>query len=362
MEYLPDWEMSKKRFAAWWQNETLDRPLVRLSCRREKLRRPLRPLPELAVEDPAYHLDPQLAVDAMENELARTEYFGDCPPQHSRGVNTGYLGSFAGAELTFRCPAVWLEPTVEDWRDAPAPKFDAELPLFKKLLAVSDALAQNANGRYLLEIPDHLDAVTTMSQVQGVERMCLQLLDDPEPVYAYRDALVRVWCESYDFWRAYDREKGFEGTTSWASTFAVERSGVLQCDFSAMIAPAMFRDLVTPELAAEGAHLDAAMFHWDGPGQIPHAQILFEMPEITAIQWVPGAGNPTAAQEPAPLQRAQAAGKPVQLWCNVDELDIITEALNPEGVMLLVDLGPHEDEPGQVEICKAAMKKIEHWI
>ncbi|MFH1731839.1 MAG: hypothetical protein ABIF82_09340 [Planctomycetota bacterium] len=360
MEFLPDWEMSKKRFAAWWQNEMIDRPVVRLSCRREKPRWPLRFLPDVSESSRERYLDPQCAVDAMENALAVTEYFGDCPPQCGRGVNTGYLGSFAGAKLAFR-KTVWIEPTVQRWADAAIPRFDPETTMFRNILAVSDALAENSKGRYLLATPDHLDAATTMSQLQGAENMCLALFDDPESVYAYRDQLVKVWLESYDFWRDYDRKKGFEGSANWAGAFSTGRSGVVQSDFSAIISPEMFEDLVKPELAAEGRHLDTALYHWDGPGQIPHTDILLGMPEITAIQWVPGAGSPSAVEFPDPVLRAQAAGKPVQLFCDIDELDAIVEIFDPKGAMLIVSPGSGDhlaDAPGA---CRAAMKKIEAW-
>jgi len=360
LEFLTDWEMSKKRFAAWWQNQMIDRPVVRLSCRREKPRWPLRALPADFWKCRKRYLDPQCAVDAMENALAETEYFGDCPPQCGRGLNTGYLGSFAGAQLEIR-KTVWIEPTVQRWADAAVPAFDPEAPLFRQILAVSDALAENSKGRYLLATPDHLDAVTTMSQMQGPENLCLALFDDPEDVYTYREKLVKVWLESYDFWRDYDRKKGFEGTANWAGAFSTGRSGVLQSDFSAMISPGMFEDLVKPELVAEGRHLDYTLYHWDGPGQIPHTDILLGMPEVTALQWVPGAGNPDTVAFPGPVLRAQAAGKPVQLHCDINQLDAVVEIFEPRGVMLTVTMGSSgrlSDPPGA---CRAAMKKIEAW-
>jgi len=353
--------MSKKRFEAWWHNEMIDRPVVTLSCPREKPRWPLRSIPEGSRREPARgYLDPQLRVDSVENMLASTDYFGDDYPVTSRGINTGYLGSFAGAEPEFTpdTGTVWIEPFVTDWTTAPEPRFDTSRPLFQKIVAVSKALAENAQGRYMLAIPDHLDAVTTMSQMRGVENMCLDLMDNPEAVYAYRDAIVKVWLESYDFWWQHDRDMGFEGITNWAGAFSGRRGGVLQCDFSYMISPAMFEELVRPELATEGGHLDASLYHWDGPGQAGHFDILSEMPEITAIQWIPGAGNPTAAQDPAPVIRAQQAGKPVQVHCCIGDLDAIFEVLAPKGVMLRMTPG---DIKPDADVCRTAVKRIEQW-
>ena len=121
-EFVQDWEMTKKRFEAWWHNETIDRPVVFMQVPREKPRWPLRPMPGPGeAEASRYYLDAQLCVDAAENVLASTDYFGDAYPLMSRGVNTGYLGSFAGAELTFSSEGgVWMDPSVTDWSAAPA--------------------------------------------------------------------------------------------------------------------------------------------------------------------------------------------------------------------------------------------------
>lgn len=362
IEFAHNWEMSKKRYEAWWNNEIIDRPLVWLTCPREKPRWPLRPLAVGPESDPsAYYLDPEHCVDAMENALASTDYFGDAVPTARRGVNTAYLGLFAGAvpEFAPEGRTVWIRPFVEDWEDAPSPKFDPRLPVFQRILVVSKALAENAKGRYLLSMPDHLDAVTTMSQMRGVESMSLDFSDRPEAVYAFRDDLVKVWLDSYDFWFHHDRELGFDGTMNWAAAFSTRRVNVTQCDFSSLISPQMFRQLVRPELAAEGAHLDATLYHMDGPGQIPHLDMLCEMPEITAIQWVPGEGNPPVSEHPELLLRAQAAGKPIQIRCAVSDLDAICDAFDPEGVMLV--LGFSQGWKSDPETCRMVMRRIEKW-
>jgi len=83
------------------------------------------------------------------------------------------------------------------------------------------------------------------------------------------------------------------------------------------------------------------------------------MPEITAMQWVPGAGSPSAVEFPDPVLRAQAAGKAVQLYCDIDELDAVVEIFDPKGVMLMISPGSCRHLPDAPGACRAAMKKIE---
>jgi 5-methyltetrahydrofolate--homocysteine methyltransferase len=301
------------------------------------------------------YLDADYRILEIENTLAATDYFGDAIPTFSRGINTGYLGLFAGAVPRFDAGTVWIEPCVASWPDAPRPRFDPELPIFRRILEVSDALRANARGRYRLAFPDHLDAVTTLSQMRGVEALMFDLVDDPEPAAAFRDDLVAVWKRSFDFWVARDRAAGLAGVTNWARAYSPTRGGVVQCDFSAMLSPDLFRGFVRPELAAEAAHLDGALFHLDGPGQIPHVETILAIPGMTAIQWTPGAGRARPAGWPDLMRRLQAAGKALQVYCQMEDLDALFEMLRPEGVMFVF----LENLPA--DAAREALRRIERW-
>ena len=125
--FAHDWQMWQKRFEAWWQNETLDRPVVILRCRREKPRWPLRNTVLEAGADPSrLYLDPELRIDRVEDMLATTDFFGDAVPTAGRGINTGYLASFARGKLRYdrNRGGVWIDPCVSDWSTAPVPTFD----------------------------------------------------------------------------------------------------------------------------------------------------------------------------------------------------------------------------------------------
>jgi hypothetical protein len=66
----------------------------------------------------------------------------------------------------------------------------------------------------------------------------------------------------------------------------------LQCDFSAMIGPEMFGEFMVPVLDEMTRRLDYSMYHWDGPGAIPHLDHLLSIENLDIIQWTPGAGEP----------------------------------------------------------------------
>jgi len=54
----------------------------------------------------------------------------------------------------------------------------------------------------------------------------------------------------------------------------------------------MFKEFVFPYLQEQCSRLGFTLYHLIGPEAIRHLDQLLKIPELTAIQWVPGAGNP----------------------------------------------------------------------
>lgn len=75
----------------------------------------------------------------------------------------------------------------------------------------------------------------------------------------------------------------------------------------------------------------------DGPGEIPHVDMLLDIEEIDGIQWVPGAGNPNVISEAwlKLYERIQKKGKLLVLNCDsitLDKIQWLFERISPEGV------------------------------
>jgi hypothetical protein len=81
---------------------------------------------------------------------------------------------------------------------------------------------------------------------------------------------------------------------------------------------------------------------------------LLGIKELSAIQWVYGAGHGRATDWLHVYKKIQAAGKGLQLWSQPDEIDTIMENLRPEGVWLGVDVKDVEQGEGIV-------KKVSKW-
>ena len=101
-----------------------------------------------------------------------------------------------------------------------------------------------------------------------------------------------------------------------------------------MISDEAFEELFVPGIIRECRHMDRCLYHLDGPQALRYLDRLLEIPEIHAIQWVPGAGQDYWADWIDVYRRIQAAGKAMQFWLPAKDLDRLFESLSPEGVWI----------------------------
>lgn len=83
--------------------------------------------------------------------------------------------------------------------------------------------------------------------------------------------------------------------------------------------------------------LDYSIYHLDGPDAIKHLDMILEVKELNAIQWVPGAGKPPARAWTAMLKKIQQAGKSVYIHSPARDVEGILEELSPRGLMINVE-------------------------
>jgi 5-methyltetrahydrofolate--homocysteine methyltransferase len=112
---------------------------------------------------------------------------------------------------------------------------------------------------------------------------------------------------------------------------------MLQCDFSYMIAPAMFERFVLPDLAACCDHLAHAFYHLDGRGEIPHLDLLLSLPRLRGIQWIPGDGAPPPHEWLDLLRRIIAGDKLCQVYVSAEGARAIVRDLGGKGFLLVIN-------------------------
>ena len=128
------------------------------------------------------------------------------------------------------------------------------------------------------------------------------------------------------------------GATSWLPIYYKGPAYVPSSDFWCMVSPQVARELIWPAILREMAPLERSIFHLDGPQALRHLDLLLELPQLNAVQWVYGAGRGPAARWIEVYQRIRQAGKSLQLIAQdpQDALAVL-EAIGPAGVLVSVE-------------------------
>jgi len=333
MLYRPDWDKVQQRYQAWLAGQN-DLPIVQVKAPKT--------VPQTHgfagwnfVHDMAR---PQRVFEAYERFCQQTHFAGDAFPNLWVNLGPGIPAAYLGCPVDIRPDTVWFEDAGMSWEQILATRLDENEKWWKYTLDIYRMAGDFARGRYLVSATDINAVMNILGSLRGTQRLLVDCIEEPEQVKTASRHIQRVWQQCYD--RIYALTQQFQqGIGNWMNIWGPGRFGDVQCDFSAMISPAMFEEFVLPHLQEECRNLDWSIYHWDGPGQIGHLDLLLDIPELTGIQWVPGAGKPgTGSPQWFELYRKiQARGKLLVLQ-GMDAADVqrVVETLSPKGLLIEV--------------------------
>ena len=353
IEFISDWERRLARQDAFWSRSILDRPVVVMAYHRPD---PDYPWPAQKTYaslrdrwmDGAYHAERALA------SVMNTEYLGDALPTACPNLGPEIFSAFFGCQLEYGENTSWSIPLLHDWEQADSLQFSEKTECFRKIEEMTDALLAIGRNRFYTGITDLHPGGDAIVAFRDPLIMNMDMIDNPDGI---KKLLNKV---NAAYYRVFDRycdklEKAGQAITSWPGIVSTKRWYVPSNDFSCMISKAMFDDVFLPGIAEECRHMQASIYHLDGPGALQHLDSLLEIKELNAIQWVYGAGHGRATDWLHVYRRCQAAGKGLQIGINADELETLMANLRPEGIWLGIG-GVQNREQGE-----ALLQRVSHW-
>ncbi len=336
------WDKIKEDYSRWWAGE-LTRPLIQVVLHG---REPGRKAPALPFHwfTAFYDLDipAEDVVDRWDYELSCCEYLGDGFPHALPNFGPGVVAAFLGAHVENGKDTVWFFPEKDEEIEDIRFQLEPDNCWLARVKDICRAANERWEGLVQIGMTDLGGNLDILSAFRPGEKLLLDLYDHPDAV---KDV---TWDAHEMWWRAFDEinevlQPVNPGYTAWTPIYSEEPYYILQCDFCYMIGPDMFDEFVKPELAASCRRLKNAFYHLDGPGQLPHLDSLLEIDELRGVQWVPGAGQPAPVEWPGVYRKIRDAGKLIQLWGGLEELNRMVEHLgSSEGIIMLTSAGISE--------------------
>ena len=343
-ELKPDYELTRKRFEAFWNHDILDRPLINLAFRKPGAVLP--PERQYATQRERW-LDFDGRIDRMVADMEATEYAYDSLPIAWPNLGPGIFSACCGCELEFSETTSWTNPIIQDWEaDFDKARLNMDSFYFKALVTYTQKLLDRAQGRFIVGLTDFHPGGDHIAALRGTEALALDMLDNPEYVKAALSRAVPEYFAAYGVFYNMIHSAGMP-TTSWLGAIADGTYYIPSNDFSCMVSKKMFDEFFLPGIAQECSFFERSIYHLDGPNALRHLDSILEIKELDAVQWVCGEGNFGYHRWAEVYKKIQRAGKSIFLMADAKELDEVFETLRPEGVWFAALSGVTDREHGE---------------
>lgn len=276
----------------WWQGK-LDRSLVRGVVEHVYLKPYAAPAPILNQSNcHDFSWTPEQIIDALDSDLSTKEYIGDgYPVVDFACYGPGVLAAFCGAKLDNSSGRVWFFPPVEDPELSRVHvKYDPNNVWSRRIKDIYRAGLERWNGSVIMGFPDLGGVMDVIASMVGTENLLYAIVDEPEEVERLVKETQVAWYEAYNDFAEVLKPQG--AYTDWNGLLSRDPAYVIQCDFCYMISPKMFSRFVLPTLQEDARRLTNTIYHLDGIGELPHLDQILAIPELNAVQWVYGTGQP----------------------------------------------------------------------
>ena len=267
----------------------------------------------------------------------KSVYFAaEAVPHALVGIEGGAIAAFLGCDIEFRHETDWFKPVIEDWQSYRL-YFDPQNKWWKFTKELISKMVEAGKDRYLVDLPDFQSDMDTLSDMRDPSKLCMDLYLHPDKIkealnYIFENVYKPTFTEIYRILVKYT-----DITSHWMGIISDRRHDVLQADFLALISPKMAEEFVLPNLRREVDFLEKSVFHLDGPDAVDKLDLLLEIQKLGGIQWVPGAGNPTAVHWLPMLRKIQKKDKILYISSPPEQVKQLVDELRPKGLIIAVE-------------------------
>lgn len=355
MLYKPNWDVARKLLEAYWKQENEERPAMSFTAvKGNRVPRQQWASVQEGSTDEEHWLHAGKIIERYVKYFENTYFPAETMPFIDVNLGPGITAAYLGCPGHMNGHTVWFDPIIGDWHQDSF-GLDENNFWWKKTKEITAAACKAGKGRFLTGMTDLSGILDIMAHMRGTQNLLFDLMDDGEIVKEVRDRILKLWFHYFDELSGI-MEKTQEGSINWLGMWAPGPCHALQCDFSAMISPSQFEEFYLPEIQEQCRRFPYSIFHLDGPDCVRHLDLLLEIPELTAIQWQPGAGQPMSVGWIPLLKKIQDKGKSICIDAKYEHVEEILEELSCKG--LYINIYEALDNPQEAEDFIKLVKRV----
>ena len=349
----PNYEKTLKRFEAVFQGEVADRVPVNIVLPTEKQI----PVPQKQhASAKEFHWDIEFRAEQLDVQIQNTDYsVADAIPMARANLGPELISVWCGCELHYAYDTTWTTPCLIDWKDADEYTLDFENPVFKLYDRFMDLLIERGKGRFIVAPNSFAGSADNLAAMRNPQQFALDLYDHPEEVKRKLRTAAEDTFAAYDYFYKKIRAADMP-LTAFITAIHEEKYHIIQNDFSYMVGEEMFEEFFLECVIRECRFFTKNFYHLDGIGALKHLDALLRIPELCAVQWMPGAGQFGFSRWIPVYQKIQKAKKGLTVHLDVGDLDTLFSSLRPEGIYIEY-LGGIDSR----ETAKRVLERVRNW-
>ena len=351
LEYKPDLVESMKRIYAWYECEMVDRVPVRFTAHNEEFETVDSTDAWSTLKNRWYDVEYQIKhfEDSLTGPL-----LGETFPVFWPNLGPNVYAAMLGAEIEFGDVTSWVHPVLNSTAEYEKIKFDPDGEYIKKLMELTDYALERCSNKYMVGYTDMHPGLDGLDALRGTTGLCMDMYDDPKALHRLLERCFAPFFLVMDMMHEKLKANN-QLSVSWMNIPSYESMHIPSCDLGSMISQPLFNEFSLPYIKKEIVHFEHNIFHLDGKGVANHIDVLLDLPQINAIQWVQGVGNDQPIMQWLPLiKKIQDAGKGVIVDLQLSELEEFISEMSPVGIYLCIS-------ESDLDIQKDILDRLMRW-
>ena len=321
-ELKPDFDITNKRWEAYWNKDMLDRPILVATLQKE-------PGYAYAPRDSYYdrvYGDLDKILEANLENGRHTRYLGEAVPGIWTSLGTHEIATFCGYEVEWAGHTNWCRNDERPLEEILPMKMDENSFMYRRAMALYSRIAEKLQGRMIPYGFDFHSNLDFLLSVRGDANLCMDTLDCPELVEKGLEDSCRIFKK---IWEDFVFHSKSETYGYYFEYFSERPTTTLACDFAALIGNEMFNRFAVPALTYESEIIgERCVFHWDGPDALKHKDSILKIKNIHTLSYVPNHYE-THTRYLELYESCQKSGRGIVFTGTADEIRNAHKVLKP---------------------------------